>query len=38
MNIAELKRALGELRLGGMAAVLEIRDHKRRSNGQPYPG
>jgi hypothetical protein len=38
MNIAELQRAMGQLRLGGMAAVLEIRDHKRRSNGQPYPG
>ena len=25
MNITELKRALGELRLGGMAAVLETR-------------
>ena len=25
MNIPELKRALGELRLGGMAAVLETR-------------
>ena len=28
MNIAELKRALGELRLGGMAAVLETRLHQ----------
>ena len=25
MNIAELKRALGQLRLGGIAAVLETR-------------
>ena len=28
MNIAELQRALGQLRLGGMAAVLETRLHQ----------
>src|ERR1700689_459594 len=28
MNIAELQRALHQLRLGGMAAVLETRSHK----------
>jgi DNA replication protein DnaC len=28
MNITELKRALGQLRLGGMAAVLETRLHQ----------
>jgi DNA replication protein DnaC len=28
MNIAELRRALGQLRLGGMAAVLETRLHQ----------
>ena len=28
MNIIELKRALGQLRLGGIAAVLETRLHQ----------
>jgi hypothetical protein len=38
MNLIELQRSLRQLRLGGMAAVLETRDHRRRRNGQPYPG